>query len=147
MSVTHTSSEQSSSPTLANRYGSPKRRLPARGRWIIAGAALLAGVVLMGIIALTASADVTSKDVGFELTDSTHATVDFRVTKDPEATAHCAVQVLNESYAIVGWNVVEIGPTPTSEGIDGGRTTVETIDLRTGSQGVSGGVDSCWIAD
>lgn len=146
MSATHTSSEQSSPSSLANRYGSPKRRLSRRTRWVLAGAALLAGVVLMGIITISsATPDVTSKDVGFEVVDSTYATVDFRVTKDPETTAKCAVKVLNSSFAIVGWKVVTIGPMSASEGLDDGRTTVETTALRTESLGVSGGVESCWI--
>lgn len=148
VSATHTSSEQSSPSSLANRYGSPKRRLSRRARWILACAALFAGVVLMGIIALTsATPDVSSKDVGFDVVDSTYATVDFRVTKEPGTTAECAVRVLNSSYAIVGWKVVTVGPTPPSEGIDDRRTTVETASLRTESLGVSGGVDSCWIVE
>ncbi|HET7414108.1 MAG TPA: DUF4307 domain-containing protein [Arthrobacter sp.] len=148
MSATHTSSEQSSPSSLANRYGSPKRRLSRRARWILIGAALLAGVVLMGIVTITsATPKVTSKDVGFEVVDSTYATVDFRVTKDPEATAQCAVKVLNSSFAIVGWKVVTIGPTPPSEGLTSQRTTVETTSLRTESLGVSGGVDTCWIVE
>lgn len=102
----------------------------------------------MGIIAITsATPDVSSKDVGFDVVDSTYATVDFRVTKEPGTTAQCAVQVLNSSYAIVGWKVVTVGPTPPSEGLNDARTTVETASLRTESLGVSGGVDSCWIVE
>lgn len=147
MSAIHTSSEQSSPSSLANRYGSPKRRLSRRARWVLIGAALLAGVVLMGVITIgSATPKVSSKDVGFEVVDSTYATVDFRVTKDPEASAQCAVQVMNSSFAVVGWKVVTIGPTPPTDGV-GERTTVETASLRTESLGVSGGIDSCWIVE
>ncbi len=69
------------------------------------------------------------------------------MTKDPEATGQCAVQVLSSSFAVVGWEVVTIGPTPASEGTDNGRTTAERVSLRTESLGVSGVVESCWIVD
>ncbi|HET8794828.1 MAG TPA: DUF4307 domain-containing protein [Arthrobacter sp.] len=148
MSATQTSSEQSSPASLANRYGSPKRRLSRRARLIIISAGLLAGIVIMGIFTLLSSTpDVTSKNVGFNVTDSTQAFVEFRVTKDPEATAQCAVEVLNSSFAIVGWKVATIGPTAETEGANGGRTTAERISVRTESLGVSGGVNSCWIGE
>ncbi|WP_026534358.1 DUF4307 domain-containing protein [Arthrobacter sp. H14] len=148
MSATQTSSEQSSPSSLANRYGSPKRRLSRRARVIIISAGLLAGVIMMGIFTVLSSTPaVTSKDVGFQVTDSTQAFVEFRVTKDPEATAQCAVQVLNSSFAIVGWKVATIGPTPETEGVNDGRTTAERISVRTESLGVSGGVNSCWIVE
>lgn len=112
------------------------------------GAGLLAGVILMALITIvSATPAVSSKNVGFEVHDATYASVEFRVTKDPEATAQCAVQVLNSSFAIVGWKVATIGPTPVSEGVDSGRTTSERVSLRTESLGVSGVVESCWIVD
>lgn len=148
VSATHTSSEQSSPSSLANRYGSPKRRLSRRARLILIGAALAVGVLLMGIITIiSATPDVSSKNVGFKVVDSTYTTVDFRVTKEPETTAKCAIKVMNSSFAIVGWKVVTIGPTDPSSGPAGQRTTVETTGLRTESLGVSGVVDSCWIVE
>ncbi len=102
----------------------------------------------MGIIAITsASPQVTSKNVGYNIVDSTYGTVDFRVSKEPETTAKCAVRILNSSFAIVGWKVVTIGPTAPSEGPNDDRTTVETTGLRTESLGVSGGVDTCWAVE
>ena len=86
---------------------------------------------------------IESKDVGFAVADAGHITVDFQVTKDPEATVHCAVQALSENYAVVGWKVATIGPA--AEGA-AARTTAHRVQLRTESLAVSGGVDSCWPA-
>ncbi|GAB3548291.1 hypothetical protein GCM10027404_11900 [Arthrobacter tumbae] len=136
-------------PRVANRYGAPKPQRPASGsasrrkRWVI-WAALAVAVVATGIFSLFAGTpEVSSKDVGFSIEGPAVARVDYEVTKDPAATAQCAVQVLNQSYAIVGWMVVTIPPT-NSGSVDGGTSSHSTT-VRTESQGVSGGVNACWI--
>ncbi|MHA7263671.1 DUF4307 domain-containing protein [Arthrobacter sp. TMN-37] len=141
------SSEHAPPPRVANRYGAPKPvRAAGRRRWWIVGA-LAAAVIVIGIFAFsTVAPRVSFKDVGFALSSNQEARVDFEVTKPTDATARCAVQVLSENYAIVGWKVVTIGPTAATDAADGGRTTAQRVELRTDSPGVSGGVDSCWIA-
>ncbi|MDQ0733975.1 DUF4307 domain-containing protein [Arthrobacter agilis] len=141
----------SSAPTpsrVANRYGNPKpvRRL-SRARLLII-AVLLAAVAAVGAVALTSgSPDVSSKDVGFSLASDGRASVDFEVTKDRSATAQCAVQVLSENYAVVGWKVVTIGPNSAEDGVNAGGTTAHRTDVRTDSPAVSGGVNACWIVE
>ncbi|NKX53250.1 DUF4307 domain-containing protein [Arthrobacter mobilis] len=146
-----TAAETSSGTSLANRYGTQKRRpdgKPGKARKVLAGAALALAVAGAAVFAaLSGNPPVSAKDVGFHLSDPLHAAVDFEVTKDPAATAECAVQVLNQQYAIVGWKTVTIGPNAAGEGADGGRITAHRVELRTESEGVSGGVDSCWIVD
>lgn len=133
---------------VANRYGSPKPGLPRQTRKRIIWGTL--GVAVVGTAFFTwqtSVPDVTSKDVGFLIQDAGNASVDFDITKAPETTVQCAVQVLNETYAVVGWEVVEIGPNTPDEGIDNGRTTTHRAQLRTESEGVSGGVNACWVLD
>lgn len=134
---------------VANRYGAPKPVRPSAGRrrrWLI-WAVLGVAVVVTGIFSFfTGRPEVSSKDVGFSIDSAALARVDFEVTKDPAATAQCAVQVLNESYAIVGWVVETIPPAPSDTAGDG-RTTAHSIQVRTESQGVSGGVNACWIVE
>lgn len=84
--------------------------------------------------------EVSFKDVGFSIADAAHARVDFQVTKDPEDSATCAVQVLSNSYAVVGWKQVTIGPAEEA-------TTVHQEDVRTDSLGVTGGINACWLLD
>lgn len=88
-----------------------------------------------------------SKDVGFSLGAEGRASVDFEVTKDRSASAQCAVQALSENYAVVGWDIVTIGPTDPGEGVNDGRTTSQRTDLRIDSPAVSGGVNACWIVE
>jgi hypothetical protein len=111
-------------------------------------AVLVAAVAAVGAVALTTgSPDVSSKDVGFSLIEDGRASVDFEVTKDRAATAQCAVQVLSENYAVVGWKVVTIGPNSAEDGVNGGGTTAQRTDVLTDSPGVSGGVNACWIIE
>lgn len=117
-------------------------------RTVIIAVVLAIAVIGTAIFTIATSIkQVSSKDVAFEITSPTSATVTFDVVKDPAATVQCAVQVLNESYAVVGWKVATIGANGTDAGLDGGRSTTHTIALRTESLGVSGGVNACWVAD
>ncbi len=141
-------------PRVANRYGAPKpARQPGtapgsgRRRWLI-WVALALAVVLTGIFSLSVgSPAVSSKDVGFDISSPAKARVDFEVIKDADVTAQCAVQVLNESYAIVGWTVMTAPPVDASEAAGNGRTTRHSVEVRTESIGVSGGVNACWTVD
>ncbi len=109
-------------------------------------AALLAAVAAAATFALTTgSPDIDFKDVGFSVGSADRASVDFEVTKDRSLSAQCAVQVLSENYAVVGWKVVTIGPAESADGVDDGRTTAHRTDLRIDSPAVSGGVNACWI--
>lgn len=146
--------------SLSERYGRPRRPFTdgapeagARGglsktarRWII-GVLVVATLVTAVFTVYRARMTVTPKDVSFAFPEDGRATVDFAVTKHPSATAECAVQVLSEKYAIVGWKTVTIGPNAVDDpGVSAdGRTTNHRVTLRTVSEGVNGGVHSCWI--
>lgn len=111
-------------------------------------AVILAAVAAVAAVALTSgSPKVSSKDVGFSLASDGRASVDFDVTKDRSATAQCAVQVLSQNYAVVGWKVVTIGPNSAEQGANDGGTTAHRTDVRTDSPAVSGGVNACWIVE
>ena len=88
---------------------------------------------------------VSNKLVSYEVVDSTLSTVDVAVTKDPGATAQCVLKAMNSSYAVVGWNVITIGPNGTNAGADKGRTTTVRGEMRTDSLAVTGVVENCWI--
>ena len=131
----------SSETRLANRYGAPKPGLSARTKIVLgslAGAAAVGAVIFMAIP--SGAGTLTSKDVGFTIPDATSAVVDFNVTKPAEATVDCAVQVLSDSYAVVGWKTVRIPPAETP-------TVSVSTSVRTDSLGVTGGVNACWIVE
>lgn len=126
---------------LANRYGAPKRSFSRRTRTIAASAAIGLSVVVAALMNIPdGDGDVTSKDVGFTVQDDATITVDYQVDKPADATAACALQALNESYAVVGWKTVIIGPGETS-------TVRQETTLRTDSLSTTGGVNTCWLLD
>ena len=132
------------SPALAARYGATRRRLTKqRARWVIA-VALVVGIAAAAWLTYTSSvrAGVSSNDIGFSTPDPWHAEIDFQVSKDASATAVCAVQALSDTYAVVGFKEVEIGP---DAGRSGTTTSLQRVPLRTETAAVSGVVDSCWL--
>ncbi|MBG6224183.1 hypothetical protein IWX63_000738 [Arthrobacter sp. CAN_A2] len=142
------SSAETPTPRVANRYGTPKPKKPMGRIRMLVVALVLAAVAAIAAVALTTgSPPVSSKDVGFSLVSDELASVDFEVTKDRSATAQCAVQVLSENYAVVGWRIVTIGPNSAEEGANDGGTTAHRTDVRTDSPGVSGGVNACWVVE
>lgn len=140
--------EQMSDPSLANRYGAPKRKFSRRFKFIAAAivlAVVLAGLAVYG--ATLGNPPIDSKTIGYDTVDATLTTVDFKLTKDREATVKCAVEAVNSEYAIVGWTVVTVGPATAAEGSNGGKTTGHHVSVRTESLASSGDVQACWVAD
>nr|WP_231713356.1 DUF4307 domain-containing protein [Arthrobacter sp. zg-Y769] len=112
-----------------------------RARIIAVSTAVTAGVVAAAWMNIPSSTGtVTSKDVGFSLPEDGRVLVDFKVDKSAGSTAACAIQALNESYAVVGWKTVILGP-------DAPESSTRQVELRTDSPAVTGGVNSCWIVD
>lgn len=132
--------------SLANRYGGQKHAFRGKAKRNIVIAALLVAIGLLAWFATSSSqSSVSFKDVGYSSTDATQSEVDFQVTKNPSATAKCAVKALDSKFAVVGWKVVQIGPNTPKDGADGGQTTTQRTVLRTESEAVSAVVDNCWI--
>ena len=66
--------------------------------------------------------------------------VTWQVTTEPGATAACAVQALNESFAIVGWKVLEL---PAGDVPHPYRSRIEVLHLGAGRG--PGSVYRCWL--
>ncbi|WFP17373.1 DUF4307 domain-containing protein [Citricoccus muralis] len=137
--------------SLANRYGRAQSTSNPRARRrgiIIAVVALIAAVLVTVWIAYSATADRLSwKDVGYSIASDQEASVTFQLTKEPEATVTCSVQILAENYAVVGFDTVTIGPEPEDESrLPSDMTRYYEAPLRTDGLGVSGVVDTCWYA-
>ncbi|UTT70726.1 DUF4307 domain-containing protein [Arthrobacter sp. DNA4] len=132
--------------SLANRYGAKKRRLSPKAAPLAIGVALAVGIGFLAWVTTSNSlSGVTFKDVGYSTADATLAEVDFQVTREPAKPVKCAVKALDAKFAVVGWKVVDIPPSPGDSTPDGGRTVAQRVTLRTESASVSGVVDSCWI--
>jgi hypothetical protein len=125
---------------VAERYGrTPTDRRRRFTFAIVAAAAVLAvviaWVVWVGLFSPTASLD--ARDTGY----TTHAdSVDirFEVTTDPGKGISCALQALNEQFAIVGWKIVDLPP-----GEDRTRAFVENV--RVTEPAVTGLIYRCWL--
>lgn len=104
--------------------------------------ALVVGISIAGLMAWWNFKPYTSKDVAFDITSDTTANVTIQLEKKRQDKVSCNVQVMNESYAIVGWKTVTFDPTEGS----GRQTIIRDVKLRTESLGVTGGATSCWVA-
>lgn len=127
--------------SLTNRYGSPKRGLSKRTRMSLIAGSLGMGVVAALYLTSTSQSGVQFKDNSFEVTSPTTATATVDISKDADATVQCEVRALSESYAIVGWKTLTVGPT---EGT--GRTTTRfVVPLRTESLATTAGIEECRV--
>ncbi|WP_165788047.1 DUF4307 domain-containing protein [Arthrobacter glacialis] len=140
-----TNSDSPAATSLTNRYGTPKRIMSKRSKLIllvVAGALSLTWVLW---VVIGGNTGISQKILSYNVADGTMTTVDLAVTKDPSATAKCALKAMNDSYAVVGWNVVTVGPNAKDAGSENGRTTTVRGEIRTDSLAVTGVVENCWL--
>ncbi len=96
---------------LAERYGrGPGARRRARVIAIAAAAAVLlvtvAWVVWVGLFSPKAALE--TRDLGYTGLGPDAVEVRFEVSVDPGVPVSCALQALNEQFAIVGWRIVDL---------------------------------------
>ena len=129
------------SEPLAARYGrtSGSRR---RRVWVavLVGAAVLGAAVVWVIWVglLGPGASLEARDVGYRIAADGSVDVRFEVTTEPGTGVKCALQALNEQFAIVGWKVVEIPPSEQ-------RTRSFVENVRTTEDPTTGLIYRCWL--
>ena len=127
--------------TLDRRYGrTPGRK--RRDRWWIIGVAV-AFVAIFAAWTFWAGwdndqADLEATDTAYTITDAHHVRITFTVNTPPGTPVTCAVQALNESFAIVGWRIIRY---PASDK----RLTEYTETIKTTEQSNTGLISSCWL--
>ena len=126
---------------LASRYGTTPRSRTRQRLLAYTGAAGVT-VVLIAWLAWAGLAQPTAqfetRDLGYELVSEREVVVKFELSAPPGTELACAVQALNASYGIVGWQVLEI---PASDE----RTRVFNQPVRTSEQAVTGLLYECWV--
>jgi hypothetical protein len=132
---------ESNSDLLSSRYGHTPRSGRQQRIWAITGVAGVAIVLIAwlwwaGLAQPTAQFE--TRDLGYELISDQEVIVKFEVSAPPGTQVNCAVQALNASYGIVGWQVLEI---PASDQ----RTRVFNQPVRTSEQAVTGLLYQCWV--
>jgi hypothetical protein len=126
---------KSESELLASRYGKSANGARASRRKVIALATALVTLFLAWAVWVTVSNanNVKSQVLGYEVLSPEQTSVKFSV-QSLAGAAKCAIQVLNQSYAVVGYKELEIDASGEFE------TVVNTTEL-----GVTGLVDKCWL--
>jgi hypothetical protein len=126
---------------VAERYG----RTPADRRRRLTLAVVAAGGVLLVVVAWVAwvglfspAATLETRDTGYLIHADSTVDIRFEVTTEPGTPVSCALQALNEQFAIVGWKVVELPP-----GEERTRAFVENV--RVTEPAVTGLIYRCWL--
>ena len=127
---------------IDDRYGrTPRRRTRERRiAWTVGGAFALvfvAWVVWAGLDAAGPGIDV--RDTAHVVVDERTVNVTFELSVGEGTTTHCAVQALNDTFAVVGWKVIEV---PASEQ----RTRTFTESVTTIEKASTGLIYRCWLA-
>jgi hypothetical protein len=125
---------------LANRYGNSKAK--ARNQrilWSSVAAGLVVAFFVWSIsINFAAPSKISAVVQSFTIVDEIQARMTIDVENPSQQDGVCAVQVLNSSYAVVGYKELavagDLGEKPTLEAV------LNTTDL-----GVSATVDRCWF--
>lgn len=142
-----TTSDSPAAPSLTNRYGTPKRGVSKKTQMILLAIAAVLSVSWVLWAVMGGNTGVSQKLLSYNVVDGTMTTVDLALTKDPAATAQCAIKAMNSTYAVVGWKVITVGPNGKDAGSENGRTTTVRGELRTDSLAVTGVVEKCWIVN
>ncbi len=122
---------------LEQRYGLGASRNRDRVLAISVGVfALVAFLVWAIIFTIDDAQKVTTRDIGFTVNDEFSTEVVFEVTRDPGREVLCDVQVLSQSYAVVGFKTVAVAASAN-------RSTVISTVVNTTELGTTGLVDSC----
>jgi len=126
---------------LDARYGRTRSNR-RRAAWVTGGVTLVFAIVI-AVWVVRAGFDGTASRLS--ATDTSHTIIDahsvrvsFQVSADPGTAVGCALQALNESFAIVGWKVVTIPPSRE-------RTRAFTELVRTTEQSNTGLIYQCWL--
>ena len=122
---------------LEQRYGVGTTRRKDRVFAIIIGSlALVAFLVWAVIFTIDDAQKISTRDVGFTVNDEFSTEVVFEVTREPSQKVMCDVQVLSQSYAVVGFKTIAVEPS-------GNPSVVVSTVVNTTELGTTGLVDSC----
>lgn len=127
---------------VAERYGrtdADRRRRRMLGVAAALGvlAVVVAWVVWVGLF--SPSASLESRDTGYVTRADGTVDVRFEVTTEPGTPVSCALQAMNDTFAIVGWKVVDLPPGET-------RTRSFVENVRVTEPAVTGLIYRCWLA-
>ena len=125
---------------LANRYGNTKAR--ARNQrilWTSVGVVLVVSFFVWSIsVNFTTPSKITAEIQSFSVANEIRTDVKVSVENPTQKDGVCAVQVLSNSYGVVGYKEVAVA------GNLGVAPVIDAV-LNTTNLGVSATVDRCWF--
>ena len=125
---------------LANRYGNTKAR--ARNQrilWTSVGVVLVVSFFVWSIsVNFTTPSKITAEIQSFSVANEIRTDVKVSVENPTQKDGVCAVQVLSNSYGVVGYKEVAVSGNL-------GVAPVIDVVLNTTNLGVSATVDRCWF--
>jgi hypothetical protein len=122
---------------LQQRYGVGKTQKRDRVMAIAIAVVALVSFLVWAIIFTLDDADrITTRDVGFTVNDEFSTEVIFEVSRNPGQIVICDVQVLSQSFAVVGLKTLTVEPSERRSVVI--STTVVTTEI-----GTTGLVASC----
>ncbi len=128
------------SKLMQERYGVRPDAEKRRRVFVISfGSALLVAFLFWAASSIIATSyNFKTQTLGYTIISKQQALVRFHV-EAPMAVdmdAHCSIQVLNESYAVVGYREITLPPQFKGD--------LETL-VNTSELGVTGSLDKCWF--
>ena len=122
---------------LQQRYGLGSSRKRDRILAISVAAVAIASFLVWAIwFTIDDASKISTRDVGFTVIDEFSTEVVFEVSRNPGQAVVCDVQVLSQSYAVVGFKTLAVEPSAS-------RSTVISTMVNTTEMGTTGLVDSC----
>ena len=132
---------QDTAAELDRRYGRTRGNA-RRTRLILVSSAAAFAVVLVAWLVwgglLSANSDIEAVDTGHTIVDDTLVQVRYQLTVEPGSPVSCAFQAQNSTFAIVGWNIVDVPPSER-------RTRTLGAEIRTTELAVTGLIYRCWL--
>ncbi|ERK70787.1 hypothetical protein N136_02875 [Leifsonia aquatica ATCC 14665] len=127
--------------TIDRRYGrTPQRK--RRDRWLLIGGAVAVLAVVVAWVFWAGwdnnQSDLEATDTAYTIPDAHHVDISFTINAPKGTPVTCAIQALNEDFAIVGWRIVSY---PGSDL----RITQHTETIRTIQQSNTGLINTCWL--
>lgn len=136
------SSDLAQPTDLDQRYGRTRRRGRGERLTLVISAAVFAVVLVAWVVwaGLDGSKPMVEvQNLAHTLVDDHTVEIEYAVSMPAGEEASCAVQALNENFAVVGWKIVDV---PASER----HTQRLTETVRTSLPANTGLIFQCWLA-
>ncbi|MET0715386.1 MAG: DUF4307 domain-containing protein [Mycetocola sp.] len=137
------SNTQRDTSVLDERYGRAPRARNRQRRlgWTAGGAIALVFLawVVWAALDMVGPSSLDVRDTAHTVVNERTVEVTFELSVATETTSYCAVQALNDTFAVVGWKVVEIPPSEQ-------RTRSFTEAVTTTELASTGLIYRCWLA-